>query len=154
MPVFRWSKTAASNGNADPTIGWAEGMVPSAVNDSARAEMAAIAMWRDDISGSITTGGSSTAYTITSNSVFASLALMANQMIAFVPHATNGATVTLNCDGLGAKPLRSEPSTELLAGVLVQGTVYTATYNNSDAVWYLQNFYGNPYSVPDRKSVV
>ena len=29
------------------------------------------------------------------------------QMIAFTPHTTNAATVTLNVDGLGAKPLRS-----------------------------------------------
>ena len=47
------------------------------------------------------------------------------------PHTTNGATVTLNVDGLGAKPLRSAPSAELLAGVLVQGTPYVPTYYNA-----------------------
>jgi microcystin-dependent protein len=73
---------------------------------------------------------------------------MANQLIAFTPHTTNGATVTLNVDGLGAKPLRSAPSVELLAGTLIQGTPYLALYNNSDAVWYLHGFYGNPYNVP------
>jgi microcystin-dependent protein len=51
-------------------------------------------------------------------------------------------------DGLGAKPLRSAPSVELPAGVLVQGTPYTALYNNSDAAWYLHNFFVNPYAVP------
>jgi microcystin-dependent protein len=69
-------------------------------------------------------------------------------MIAFTPHTTNGATVTLDVDGLGAKPLRTAPSTELLAGVLIQGTPYVATYNNSDAAFYLQSFYGNPYNLP------
>jgi microcystin-dependent protein len=69
-------------------------------------------------------------------------------MIAFTPHATNGATVTLNVDGLGAKPLRSAPSTELLAGTLIQGTPYIALYNSSDAVFYLRGFYGNPYNIP------
>jgi hypothetical protein len=73
---------------------------------------------------------------------------MNGAMIAFSPHATNGATVTLNVDGLGAKPLRSSPSVELLAGTLILGTPYVATYNNSDAAWYLQNFYGNPYNIP------
>ena len=68
--------------------------------------------------------------------------------MAFVPHTTNGATVTLNVDGLGAKPLRSAPSTELLAGVLVQGTPYVATYNNAANEWLLHGFYGNPYNVP------
>jgi microcystin-dependent protein len=143
---FRWSKTAATNASA--TYTWAEGMAPSSVNDSARGIMSDAAQWRDDISGTITTGGTSTAFTVTSNQAFDSLANMSGHMLAFVPHATNGATVTLNVDGLGAKPLRSAPSVELPAGTLVQGTVYTATYNNSDAVWYLQNFYPSPYSVP------
>ena len=46
---------------------------------------------------------------------------MDGKTIAFVPHATNGATVTLNVDGLGAKPLRSAPGVELPAGVLIAG---------------------------------
>lgn len=49
---------------------------------------------------------------------------------------------------MGAKPLRSAPLTELLAGTLIQGTPYLALYNNADGVFYLQSFYGNPYSVP------
>lgn len=148
MAFFSWSKTAASNATADATIGWSEGQAPSSVNDSARAMMARTAEYRDDIAGAIATGGTSTAYTVTSNQVFDSLAHMNGAMIAFTPHATNGDTVTLNVDGLGAKPLRTSPSVELLAGTLILGTPYVATYNNSDAVWYLKNFYGNPYNVP------
>lgn len=145
---YLWSRTAASNATADAQINWAEGQAPSSVNDSARAMMASLAGYRDDIAGAITTGGTSTAYTIASYQVFDTLAHMSGQMIAFTPHATNGATVTLNVDGLGAKPLRSAPSVELLAGTLIQGTPYVALYNNSDAAWYLQNFYGNPYNIP------
>lgn len=144
--LFNWSRTASSNANA--TYTWAEGMAPSSVNDSARGIMSDVAQYRDDIAGAIVTGGSSTAYTVTSYSQFTSLALMSGQVIAFTPHATNGATVTLNVDGLGAKPLRSAPSVELLAGTLIEGTPYTALYDNSDAVWYLHNFYGNPYNTP------
>jgi microcystin-dependent protein len=143
-----WSRTAASNATADPSVNWAEGQAPSSVNDSARAMMASLAGYRDDISGAIVTGGTSTAYTISSYQVFSSLANMANQIVAFTPHATNGATVTLNVDGLGAKPLRSSTGVELVAGVLVAGTPYTALYNNSDAVWYLHNFHVNPYVAP------
>jgi hypothetical protein len=144
-----WSHTAGSNGSADSAINYSEGQAPSSVNDSARAAMAVLAKWRDDISGAIVTGGTSTAFTVTSYTGFSTLPLMANQMIAFTPHATNGATVTLNVDGLGAKPpLRSAPSAELPAGTLIQGTPYVATYNNSDAVWYLHGFYGNAYNVP------
>lgn len=145
---YLWSRTAASNATADPAVNWAEGQAPSSVNDSARAMMASAAGFRDDIAGAIATGGTSTAYTVTSYQVFNSLANMNGQTIAFTPHATNGATVTLNVDGLGAKPLRSAPSVELTAGVLVQGTPYTCLYNSSDAVFYLHNFYVNPYVAP------
>lgn len=146
--LYNWSQTAATNSGSDSAINWAEGQAPSSVNDSARAMMAVIKKHDDDIAGAIVTGGTSTAYTVTSYSVFDTLAHMNGQMIAFTPHTTNGATVTLNVDGLGAKPLRSAPSVELPAGVLIQGTPYAALYNNSDAAWYLQNFFVNPYAVP------
>lgn len=145
--VAVWSTTASSNSNADSNVNWAEGQAPSSVNDSARALMASVAKWRDDINGSITTGGTSTAYTVTSNQSFG--ALTAGYMVAFVPHATNGATVTINVDGLGAKPLRSAPNTELGAGVLIEGTPYLATYYSSNSgEWILHGFYSNPFNVP------
>lgn len=148
MTFWKWSKTAASNATADASINYAEGQAPSSLNDSGRAVMAAAAKYRDDISGAIATGGTSTAYTVSSNQVFDTLAHLDGAMIAFTPHATNDATVTLNVDGLGAKPLRSAPSTELPAGVLIEGTPYVALYNNSDAAFYLHGFFGNPYTVP------
>jgi len=148
MPLWKWSKTASSNATADPTINWAEGMAPSAVNDSARAEMAAVARWRDDISGTIGTGGSASAYTVVTNSGFDTLANMNGAMIAFVPHATSGASVTLNVDGLGAKSLRSAPGVDLPAGVLVQGAPYVATYSHATQEFLLHGFYGDPYGIP------
>jgi hypothetical protein len=86
--------------------------------------MAATAKYRDDIAGAITTGGTSTAYTVTSYQVFDTLAHMNGALIAFTPHVTNGATVTLNVDSLGAKPLRPAPSVELQTNVLIAGTPY------------------------------
>lgn len=145
---YKWSRTAASNATADSAVNMAEGMAPSAVNDGVRALMASAAGFRDDISGAIATGGTSTAFTVTSYQVFDSLANMSGHMVAFTPHTTNGATVTLNVDGLGAKPLRTSTGVELLAGMLIAGTPYTATYNNSAEVWYLHGFYGNPYNIP------
>ena len=148
MTLYKWSQTASADATADSTINWAEGQAPSSVNDSARAMMAATAKYRDDIAGAIVTGGTSTAYTVSSYEVFDTLAHLHGQMIAFTPHTTNGATVTLNVDSLGAKPLRSAPSMELFAGTLIQGTPYVAVYNNGDAVFYLQSFFGNPYNIP------
>jgi microcystin-dependent protein len=148
MAFWKWSRTASSNATADNTINWAEGMAPSAVNDSARAMMARLAEWRDDISGTIATAGTSTAYTVASNQGFDNFADLNGAMIAFVPHITNGATVTLNVDGLGAKPLRYGPNLELQSGVLIQGTPYVASYNNADGAFYLQGGFANPYGVP------
>jgi microcystin-dependent protein len=123
-------------------------MAPSAVNDGVRGAMAAVAKYRDDIAGAIVTGGTSTAYTLFSYQGFDSLAHMDGAMIAFAPHATNGATVTLNVDSLGAKPLRSGQGVELLAGTLIQTAPYVALYNNTDGAWYLHGFYGQAYNVP------
>jgi microcystin-dependent protein len=148
MPFWKWSHAASSNANVDQTINWAEGMAPSAVNDSARAMMARIAEWRDDISGTIGTSGTAAAYTLASNQGFDNFPDMNGAMIALVPHVTSGATVTLNVDGLGAKPLRSAPGVELPSGVMVQGTPYVVTYNNADGAFYLQGFTINPYVVP------
>jgi microcystin-dependent protein len=148
MAFWSWSKTAASNATADATINWAEGQSPSSVNDSARAMMARAAEWRDDVSGTITTFGSATAYMATSNQGFDTLGHLNGAMIAFVPHTSCGATVTLNVDGQGAKPLRTSPGAELQAGMLIQGTPYVATYNSADGAFYLRGFYALPYAIP------
>jgi len=148
MTVYKWSQTASADATADSTINWAEGQAPSSVNDSARGMMAATAKYRDDIAGAIVTGGTSTAYTVTSYQQFDTLAHLNGQMIAFTPHATNGAMVTLNVDSLGARPLRSAPNAELLAGTIIQGTPYVVIYNNADGAFYLQGVYGNAFNVP------
>jgi microcystin-dependent protein len=148
MPVYDWSQTANTNASADPTINYEIGMAPSAVGSSGRAVMAAIAQYRDDIAGAIVTSGTPTAYTLSSYSDYTSFTLLAGQMIAFTPHVTNGATVTLNVDSLGPKPLRSSPGVELQAATIIQGTPYVATYNNTDGAFYLHGFFGNPYNIP------
>src|SRR5215475_3631535 len=131
MTLWKWSRSASSNASADATINWAEGQPPSSVNDSARAMMAAAAKYRDDIAGAITTGGTSAAYTVSSYQGFDTLAHLDGQMIAFTPHAGSVATVTLNVDSLGAKPLRSSPGVELPSGALIQGTPYVCTYSSA-----------------------
>jgi microcystin-dependent protein len=148
MTFYKWSQTASADATADSTINWAEGQAPSSVNDSARAMMAASAKYRDEIAGEIVTSGTSTAYAVTSYQAFDTLAHLAGQMIAFTPHVTNAATVTLNVDSLGARPLRTSPGVELLAGTIIQGTPYVAVYNGGDGVFYLRGFFGNPYNVP------
>jgi microcystin-dependent protein len=149
MPFFRWSRVAATNGNADPACPFPEGQAPSSLNDGTRGMMAALKAWGDDIAGAIVTSGAATAYTLSSYSGFDTLPNMSGAMIAFSPHVTNGAgPVTLNVDGLGAKPLRPSPSIELQSNVLIVGTPYIALYNNSDEAWYLHGMGSNAYGVP------
>lgn len=148
MTFYKWSQDSATNATADSSINYQEGQAPSSLNDSARAAMAALAKWRDDVGGAIVTTGTSTAYAVSSYEVFNSLANMSGKLIAFTPHATNGGTTTLNVDGLGAKALRSAPNVELPAGVLVAGSPYVALYSNSDSAFYLHGFYTSPALVP------
>lgn len=147
MSVWKWLATAASNANVDATINLREGQSPGSLNNAARAMMAAIAKYRDDVSGVIVTGGGDTAYTVTSNQAFGSLA--SGRMVAFTPHATNGANPTLNVDSLGAKPLRGVAGQELPAGTLLAGTPYVARYSaDNSGEWILHGYMNNPASVP------
>ena len=100
---------------AGPTINCAEGVAPSAVNDSARAQMAAEKkFFNDALSMAHTTGGTSTAYTLTTDSGLGSLAHLDKQVRTFVPNVTSGASPTLKVDGLGPKPINGP---ELLSKV-------------------------------------
>jgi microcystin-dependent protein len=150
MPgVFQFSQTAANNATAVPSINWQENQAPSSINDSSRAEMAAVACYRDDISGSIVTSGISTAFVLTSNQGFGSSAAgLNNQVIAFSPHVTSGASPTLIVDGIGPFPIQSAPNVSLPAGVLIQGTPYVCIFNQASGAFFLQSFYGNPFNIP------
>jgi len=150
MPgVFQWSQTAAANASADPTINYAEGQAPSSLNDSARAAMASIAKYRDDLSGMLVTTGTAQNYAVSSNQGFDTLTDFHNKTIFFTPHLTNtGSPVTLTVDGFANLPLRSAPGIEIPAGTISKGTPYGAIYNNTDGALYLQGFYGQPLAVP------
>ena len=139
MTLWKWSQTAASNSNSDATINWAEGQTPGSVNNSARALMAAVAKARDDWSGIINTGGTGTAYTITSNQGLTSLT--DGFKITARMNAASGAAPTLAVDGLTAKAIRTHTSTALLTGALNSGGIYSFTYDSGDDCWYVHDFY-------------
>jgi hypothetical protein len=133
MTLFTWSKTAATNDDCDQSVNWQEGQSPGSVNNSARAMMAAIAKFRDDLSGNLVTAGSSTAYTLTTNQVFT--ALTDGIMVVARMDETSGATPTLNVDGLGAKSIAGVYGTEIGTGGLRAGGVYTFVYDSTDDKW-------------------
>lgn len=133
MTAYKWSQTAASNSNADATVNWAEGQAPSSVNDSARAMMAALAKLRDDVGGNLLTGGSTTAFTLTSNQGF--VALTDGIFVTARVHATSGAAPTLNVDSLGAKQIQSVSGTNVPTGLLPIGSVHTFVYDSGADAW-------------------
>lgn len=136
---YLWSKVAASNATSDANVNFAEGQAPSSVNDSMRAAMASLAGYRDDTNGSLTTGGTATAFTLTTNQVFDTLAHLDGQELAFTVHATSGATPTVNIDGLGAKVIRNATGVALPTGALLLGSIYNGTYKNASGEFLLRN---------------
>ncbi len=100
--------------------------------------MAAAAKSRKDLGG-VTTGGSSTAYTITSNQVFDSLANMSGNVITIIPHTTSGAAPTLNVDSLGAKALNVSTGVAIPTGAMIAGSPFTFVYVNASSEFILIN---------------
>lgn len=133
MTLFTWSKTAADNDDADSSINAREGWAPSIVNNSIRALMAAVAKWRDDESGNLVTGGTGTAYTLTTNQSYTSLS--DGLTVTCRLNVASGATPTLNVDSLGAKSIASVYGTAIPTGALASGGVYRFTYDQTDDKW-------------------
>lgn len=134
-----WSTTAASNDAADTNINFAEGQTPASLNNSMRAEMAALKGFANQILGAKTTGGSANAQTYTSDSVAAiSTAYGAGMGFVFVAGYTNTGACTLNVDGVGAVAIRKGgAATALAANDIVAGGVYFVVYNGT--YWILLN---------------
>ncbi len=132
-----WSEIDAAN-NAVPPNGWPEGMAPSDVNNSARAQMGGEKRWWDRSNSTQTTTGTSTAYILTYAA--AESALYDGEETSFVLHATCGATPTLNRDGLGAKYLRrfdfaTNTFIDVAAGDFRVNQVLRVRYNLADATY-------------------
>jgi hypothetical protein len=136
-----WSEVDASN-NAMPPAGFPEGMFPSDLNNSARAVMGAVKRWYGKINPTLTTGGTTTAYTLTSAGQ-AEAAYYTGQLYAFVANATCGATPTLNIDALGAINLRKFTAgawANLAAGDIQANQIVVARYNGTQFDVLLASF--------------
>lgn len=143
--VVSWSQTAATNASADSNVNWAEGMAPSQVNDSARAEMASVAKWRDDLNGTVVTSGSSGAFTATSNQNFSALTVLDGQSLRVRFKSPNSQSATLNIDGLGAKPLHVDATNALPAGRITTDSIWDLTYDNTAGAFIVKNSgFGSP----------
>jgi len=136
MAFKDWSTTAATNSNADATINWAEGQAPSTVNDSARAMMAALAVWYAQISsGTIVTGtvgGTADAITLTNSPTVPSAQMKYGSKFMITPTGTStSATPTLNVDGIGAKTIQYRGGS-LAAGDILAGVPIVLVYDGTN----------------------
>jgi hypothetical protein len=124
-----WSITAASNGSSDSNINFAEGQSPASVNNSARALMATVKSWWEQISGGATHGGAGNAYTLTSSSPGAIAAYANGMRFLWKPNATSSGSVTLNVDGVGAKKVyRGDGTTQAGSGDIISGVLLDVVY--------------------------
>lgn len=144
--IWNWSVTASDNATSDSLVNWSEGMLPSAVNNSARQVMARVAEFLKDISGITSAGGSATAMTLTSASPFTALTDGIVVSMTAVSSNTSGAA-TLAVNGLSAKAIKivQYPSGEAdpSAGAIVAGGRYLLSYdsgaNSGVGAWMLLN---------------
>lgn len=137
MTAFTWSTTAANNDTADATINWQEGQSPKTVNNSGRAMMAALAKYFADQSGNLETGGTSTAYTVTTNQQFTSLSDGLSIWVKF--DQTNGASPTFSPDSLTAKALQAPAGTAIATGFIDADIPYKLTYDATADAWIVAN---------------
>jgi hypothetical protein len=148
--IHAWSLTAADNDDADTTINWAEGQLPSTVNNSARAMMATLATFYKDNNGSLTLGGTPAAYTAAVNGTPAALATGLRLRAKATTASISSATLTVTPSGasaFAAKHIRQfagdATDIALLAGEIDAGRmhdfVYDADANSAAGAWIIQN---------------
>ena len=121
---YDWSTTASSNATQTP-INWAEGMPPSAVNDSARATLGKLAEWRDFFGGVKISSGTDT---VTLTSGLSLTAYAQGMLFGFEAGGTNTGAVTLNVDSIGAKAVVKNSDVALASGDIKAGGIYLVAY--------------------------
>lgn len=130
--ITDFSTTPASN-----TANWPEGMLPSAVNDAGREDEAILAKWFGDTNGSLASGGSSNAYTLTLNQTkFEVSSAYDGFPVAFQANHANTGAATLNITpaggaAKGAKSIVKYGNTALASGDIASGQVVCLVYDNS-----------------------
>lgn len=145
MPsIYDWSTVASDNATSDSAINWAEGQAPSTVNNSARVMMQRGKEILNDIGGITAVGGTTNALTLTAASAFT--AYGNGLRVSFRAVSDNTTAVTLNVNGIGAKPVvkfTTAGETALSGAEIQQTGIYEAIYsealNGAAGAWLLMN---------------
>lgn len=129
MSVWEASTAPGSNASGITSVNWAEGQDPSTVNDSQRQWLAYVAEYLLDTSCSVTTAGTASAMTLSTNGTIPSL--RDGLFLGFIAHADANAGATMDVDGQGAKALLASDATAIKAGDIVSGGAYLMIYDES-----------------------
>lgn len=126
---------AANNGTAATAAGinWPEGQARASVNNSARAQMAVEKAHLLD-NEALTTAGTSTAYTVTTNQSMATPE--DGDTISVRWDETCGATPTLAVDGGTARTIVHDDGVAVAAGDFVANGIAKLTYRLANTTWY------------------
>jgi hypothetical protein len=141
-----WAEADASNSTAAPD-GAPEGMAPSGLNDTIRADRGAIKRWYNQTIPKLT-GGTSTAYTLSYGVAPTALADGMTHVVQF--NQACGASPTLNVNGLGALPLHKYTAgawAVLGANNVTTDMVALVTYNLAAGAYrilYSSGGFGSP----------
>jgi hypothetical protein len=142
--VYNWSLIPGDNATADSSINWAEGQAPSTVNNSARVMMQRVKELLNDLGGITAVGGTANSLTLTASSPFTAYA--DGLRVSFRAVADNTASMTLNVNAIGSKPLvkfTTAGETAVVAGEVQADGIYEAVYsedlNGAAGAWLLLN---------------
>lgn len=124
--VHDWSTSAGSNATADAAINWAEGMLPSGVNNSSRQMMARIAERLSDESPIRTSTGAANLYSFNITSPIATY--QTGLKVCFLAHQANAGDSQISINGIGFKPLRRVSGVALASAAINASKGYTANY--------------------------
>jgi hypothetical protein len=109
-------------------------MQPNQVEPTARSMMGALKRFWNRINGTLTSGGSAGAYTLTPANVAYPTAYVQGETYTFRANSTSVGSDTLNVNGLGAKPLY-KPTTSgpavTAAGDIQSGQIVQAVYDGN-----------------------
>jgi len=99
--------------------------------------MAALARWYKDSNGSLASGGSSNAYTLTPNRTISAYA--AGIDFLFIANHANTGAATVNVSALGAKDIRDRDGAALASGDIEIGTVLHVVYDATNGYFRASN---------------
>ena len=121
--------------DADNIGRWPEGMLGGQINDAGRAMEGYLARWFKDINGSLSSGGSSNAFTVTSSRTIASL-VDGTRLTFRANHSITGAA-TLNLNTLGAKDIKRFNGSALASGDIISGQPVDVIFSSALDDWIM-----------------